>query len=78
MKNPRIEFVLVPAGEFIMKSFPAGGKDPFKTRWVKGKLEPCLAAPVEFFAEYNLYSSTDLEWAPKYIRENPERFPFYK
>jgi hypothetical protein len=50
-------------------------KAPFKTRWVKGKLEQCDAATPEMFA--GTQSATDLEWAPKYIRENPERFPFY-
>jgi hypothetical protein len=52
------------------------GKDPFRTRWTKGQLQE-FDVVKGLYVEDRVQSTTDLEWAPKYIRENPERFPFY-
>jgi hypothetical protein len=65
----------VPSADKIRTSLEQG-KNPFKTRWVKGELQEVDVVKGKY-VEARVKSATDLEWAPKYIREHPEKFPFY-
>lgn len=51
------------------------GKDPFSSRWTHGELVEQASRDLKS-VQKRVLAGTD--WAPKYIRDNPERFPFYE
>jgi hypothetical protein len=63
----------VPSTDEIEKSLKTG-HDPFLTRWSQGKLveRNGLVSPSR------VSSKVDRDWAPKFIRENPDKFPWYE
>lgn len=61
---------MVPSADEIAQSLKSG-KDPFRTRWSQGQLKTTEGN----IADTRLDDPDNLSWAPKYMRENPEKFP---
>jgi hypothetical protein len=63
----------VPSTKQIAKDLKED-MNPFKTRWTRGELtrQPDSAKPGR------LIPKDQRDWAPKFMRENPERFPWYE
>jgi len=64
----------VPNAETIEKMLEER-KNPFTRRWTKGNL---VEDSDKVISPSEVLSREDCSWAPKYIRENPDKFPWYK